>query len=79
MAGERNQVSVRDRRRSALTRRELECLRLVADGRTTADIAAAFAISENTVNHHLAAACRKLQALNRPHAVASAFRLGLIT
>ncbi|MBC8129434.1 MAG: helix-turn-helix transcriptional regulator [Rhizobiaceae bacterium] len=64
--------------RPGVTVREIDCLRLVAEGRTSAEIALAYAISENTVNHHLAAVCRKLDALNRTHAVTIALRLGLI-
>lgn len=64
--------------RPTLSKRELDCLRLVAEGRTSNDVAIAFDLSENTVNHHLAAVCRKLEALNRTHAVTKAFRMGLL-
>jgi DNA-binding NarL/FixJ family response regulator len=38
----------------ALTRRELEVLRLVADGLSTRDLAARLSLSEKTVERHLA-------------------------
>jgi non-specific serine/threonine protein kinase len=63
---------------SALTRRELEVLRLVADGRSDREIAAALFIGPATVHTHLANAFGKLEVSSRTAAVASARRLGIL-
>lgn len=62
----------------AISRRELECLRLTAKGLTSEEIAEALKLSAHTANQHLAAATQKLDAVNRMQAVAKALRLGLI-
>lgn len=61
-----------------LTKRELECLRLTAEGQTSEEIAANVGLSIHTANQYLANASQKLNAVNRMHAVAKALRLGLI-
>lgn len=61
-----------------LSDRETECLRWTAHGKTSLEIAAILELSEHTVNHYLAGAGRKLNAVSRPHAVANALRHGLI-
>jgi DNA-binding CsgD family transcriptional regulator len=61
-----------------LAKRELECIRLAADGLTSDEIARALALSLHTANQYLAEAARKLNANGRMHAVAKALRLGLI-
>ena len=61
-----------------LTERELNTLRLVAQGMSNKQIAAANGISPYTVKDHLQAAMRKLQARNRVEAAAIATRRGLI-
>ncbi len=53
---------------STLTRRELEVLRLLADGLTDHQIAKALAISPRTVETHVSAILRKLGARNRAEA-----------
>jgi DNA-binding CsgD family transcriptional regulator len=53
---------------STLTARELDAVRLVADGRTSKQIAEQLAIAPSTVESHIAAAVRKLGARNRRHA-----------
>ncbi|MDP3898628.1 MAG: helix-turn-helix transcriptional regulator [Mesorhizobium sp.] len=63
---------------STLSKRELECLRLTAAGRTSEDIARILGLSAHTANQYLTAAAAKLDAVNRMHAVAKAMRLGLI-
>lgn len=55
-----------------LTPRELQCLRLCAEGLTTRQIAAEIWRSEPTVALHLNSAIRKLGGRNRTHAVAIA-------
>jgi DNA-binding NarL/FixJ family response regulator len=62
----------------ALTPRELEVLRLVAQGRANKEIAAALAITERTVKYHLSGAMARLGAANRTEAVALAAQRGLI-
>ncbi len=61
-----------------LSDRELEVLRLVATGATNRDIAESLFISENTVKAHLRNIMDKLHLRNRHHAVAYAFREGLV-
>jgi DNA-binding CsgD family transcriptional regulator len=57
-----------------LTVREVEVLRLLAGGRTNAEIAATFVISVHTVERHLANAYRKIGARNRAEATAYILR-----
>ena len=62
-----------------LTARELEVLRLLAAGTSTAEAATELGISPATLRAHVQAVLRKLQAHSRLEAVAEAARLGLIT
>jgi len=62
----------------ALSRREAECLRWSAQGKTLKDIGTILGLSERTVRFHLENARRKLDALNTRHAAAIAMRNGLI-
>ncbi|MFN8378735.1 MAG: LuxR C-terminal-related transcriptional regulator [Anaerolineae bacterium] len=61
-----------------LTTRELEILRLVAEGRSNRDIAAELYLSVGTVKTHIHNLTGKLGASNRTEAAATARRLGLI-
>jgi DNA-binding NarL/FixJ family response regulator len=61
-----------------LTRRELEVLRLVAEGFPNKTIADRLHISEHTVKFHLNALMGKLGAQSRTEAVVRATRLGLL-
>lgn len=63
---------------SGLTERELQVLRLVADGRDTAEIAGILAYSERTVKNIIHDVTSRLQLRNRSHAVAWAMRQGLL-
>jgi len=63
---------------SAISKRELECLKLTAAGRTSEDIARILGLSVHTANQYLTSAAAKLDAVNRMQAVAKAIRLGLI-
>lgn len=65
-------------RSSAITRRERECLQWCAEGKTSEDIGAILSLSTHTVNHYLISAIGKLNAVNRTHAVAIAFRDGIL-
>jgi DNA-binding CsgD family transcriptional regulator len=60
-----------------ITPRERDVLELVADGYSTAEIARALWITEDTVRTHVKRALTRLGARTRAHAVAIAFREGL--
>jgi DNA-binding NarL/FixJ family response regulator len=71
------------RRRAApgeqlLTTRELEVLRLVAEGFTDGEIAARLVLSRHTVHRHLQNAYARLGCSSRASAVAEANRLKLL-
>ena len=61
-----------------LSRRELEVLRLVAEGRTNREAAAALNLSENTVKNHVANILDKLHLRSRLEAVVYAVRTKLL-
>lgn len=63
---------------NGLATREIEVLRLVADGYDTAEIAVKLAYSERTIKNVLHDVMSRLQLRNRSHAVAFALRQGLI-
>ncbi|BCJ37220.1 helix-turn-helix transcriptional regulator [Actinocatenispora thailandica] len=63
---------------SGMADREIEILRLVADGYDTRDIAKRLAYSERTVKNALHDITTRFQLKNRSHAVAYAVREGLI-
>ncbi len=56
----------------ALTERELEVLKLTAQGKTSSEIAALLMVSGNTVNFHIRNAMLKLQARNKTAAAVCA-------
>ena len=62
-------TTVADRWLAALTEREIQILRLVADGRTNTAIAHALEVSPRTVAKHLEHAYRKLRVNSRAAAV----------
>jgi two-component system, NarL family, nitrate/nitrite response regulator NarL len=62
----------------ALTGRELEVLRLVADGMTNKAIARQLGISDHTVKFHVGSILAKLGAESRTEAVSTAARSGLL-
>ncbi len=61
-----------------LTKRELEVLSLVIEGKSSKDVADALYVSKRTVDFHLANIYDKLQVSNRVQAFRRATRLGLI-
>ncbi|WP_414938417.1 helix-turn-helix transcriptional regulator [Amycolatopsis sp. cmx-11-51] len=58
--------------------RELRVLRLIAEGRETAEIGAAMGYSQRTIKNILYRVQRRLELRNRAQAVAAAIRAGLI-
>jgi DNA-binding CsgD family transcriptional regulator len=62
----------------SISKRELECLKLTANGYTSDEIARLLKLSVHTANQYLTNTTQKLDAVNRMHAVAKALRLGLI-
>jgi DNA-binding NarL/FixJ family response regulator len=67
-----------DSRGISLTERELQVLRGMAEGRSNAEIGRELYVSEDTVKTHARRLFRKLSARDRAHAVAAAFRAGLV-
>ena len=63
---------------TGLAQRELEILRLIADGMDTAEIATRLSYSERTVKNVLHDVTSRLQLRNRSHAVAYALKQGMI-
>ncbi len=63
---------------AALSRRELEVLRLVAEGHNNQEIAAKLVVAVSTVKKHINAIFGKLNASHRAQAIARARDLGLI-
>ena len=61
-----------------LTKRELEVLRLVAEGHTDREVAETLIISPRTVNRHLSNVFVKLDVPGRAAAVAYAIRQGFV-
>lgn len=63
---------------NGLTNREIEVLKLVSDGMSTAEIADQLSYSERTIKNIMQGITTRLQLRNRSHAVAFALREGLI-
>ena len=61
-----------------LSARELEVLRLVAEGYSNTMIASRLNLSDNTIKGHVEALLIRLNARNRAEAVAAASRLNLL-
>ena len=72
------QPSEEDSQTEALTPREGEVLRLLADGSGNREIAARLKISEHTIKFHIRSILGKLGAASRTEAVARGLRSGLI-
>ena len=61
-----------------LTRREVECLRWAAGGKTNEDIGDILGLKRSTVRFHLRNAAEKLNAVNRDQAIFKAAQLGFL-
>ncbi len=75
---QRQVLSPRGLTMSGLTEREIEVLRLVADGLDTNEIANSLSYSERTIKNVIHDVTARLNLKNRSHAVAYAVRQGLI-
>ncbi|CEK13169.1 response regulator containing a CheY-like receiver domain and an HTH DNA-binding domain [Chthonomonas calidirosea] len=62
-----------------LTRRELEVLTLIIEGKSSKEVADLLFVSKRTIDFHLANIYNKLQVNNRVQAFRRAARLGLIS
>nr|WP_306456968.1 LuxR family transcriptional regulator [Pararhizobium haloflavum] len=62
-----------------MTHREMEALSYLSEGLTSPEIATELELSNHTVDWYMNGIQQKLQAKNRHHAIAIAFRLGLIS
>lgn len=62
----------------SLSKREVECLRWAAIGKTDNDISAILSLSHATVRYHVQRAAEKLNAVNRSQAVFKAGQLGFL-
>jgi DNA-binding NarL/FixJ family response regulator len=74
-----NQATNSDLGQEALTNREIDVLRLVAQGASNPQIAETLCISINTVKSHLKNILEKLQLENRTQAATYAVQSGLVT
>lgn len=70
----RRLIAPKPRREHQLTAREREALAWASQGKSAWEIGEILDIGQRTVEEHLAAACRKLGAVNRTHAVVVAIR-----
>ena len=78
LLGSPGPVDAADTGGAPLTPRELEVLRMMADGAANKEIAWKLAISEHTVKFHVASVMGKLNASSRTEAVTRGLRRGLI-
>ncbi|CAM3568698.1 DNA-binding NarL/FixJ family response regulator [Stackebrandtia soli] len=80
VAGAATNASALPRQRGprGLTERELQVLRGMSEGKSNAEIGRDLFVSEDTVKTHARRLFRKLGARDRAHAVAEAFRGGIV-
>jgi two-component system, NarL family, response regulator len=64
--------------RPSLTPREMEVLKLIADGKSNKEIAKDLSVSEDTIKHHVSNVINKLEVADRTEAVLVAIKRGLI-
>ncbi|MEU9308427.1 response regulator transcription factor [Streptomyces sp. NPDC048256] len=75
---EHHVVASRSRAEPRLNAREVDVLRLIAEGKQCDEIAIELSYSERTVRYILYGAMKRLRTRNRAHAVSHAIRAGLI-
>jgi DNA-binding NarL/FixJ family response regulator len=68
----------RSERMQTLSPREMEVLRLVVDGKSNSEVAAALFLTENTVKTHMTRIMQKLDVRDRVQAVVYAYESGLV-
>lgn len=73
-----NQVSITDKPKDRLTKREHEVLSLLAEGLTSSDIAQRLSLSKTTVRNHIQHILSKLCVHSRSEAVAYSYRHDII-
>lgn len=78
LLGPAEPIEAADEGGAALTPRETEVLRMMADGAANKEIAWKLAISEHTAKFHVASVMGKLNASSRTEAVTRGLRRGLI-
>jgi DNA-binding CsgD family transcriptional regulator len=71
-------AGMKGERRSSLTQREQEVLKLLAQGLTTSQISQRLAISPKTTRNHLTSIYEKLDVTSRTQAVLQALARGLV-
>lgn len=72
------QEGIQEERVVRLTKREIEVLTLVLEGKSSREVAAALYCSKRTIDFHLARIYEKLQVSNRVQAMRRATLLGLV-
>ena len=77
-AARANELAAARQRVAELTSREMEVLLAVAAGRSNAELAQEFFLSEATIKTHLGRILMKLQVRDRVQAVVLAYQLGLV-
>lgn len=77
--GDKHADSIGTGKEITMTHREMQALNNIAEGGTSPEIANILDVSSNTVDWYVNSVQAKLDARNRSHAVALAFRRGLIS
>lgn len=72
------QECIQEERLVRLTKREVEVLTQVLEGKSSREVAAALYCSKRTIDFHLARIYEKLQVSNRVQAMRKATMLGLV-
>jgi DNA-binding NarL/FixJ family response regulator len=76
-SGDAEMATDKDAKKAGLTERQLEVLRLVADGLTYREVGGRLSLSERTVRFHMAEIIDRLHLQNRSQVIAYAARQGL--
>jgi ATP/maltotriose-dependent transcriptional regulator MalT len=72
------QTSIQQENQVRLTKREIEVLGLVLEGKSSREVASALFCSKRTIDFHLARIYEKLQVSNRVQAMRRATSLGIL-